>query len=69
MPLAPPVIQGLINLRGQIVTAIDLRQRLELPERAKDKPEMKGLVDAVTTGSRAPEGQKCAGCEGKGDGE
>lgn len=28
VPLAPPVIRGLINLRGQIVTAIDLRQRL-----------------------------------------
>ncbi len=25
MPLAPPVVRGLINLRGQIVTAIDLR--------------------------------------------
>lgn len=33
VPLAPPVIRGLINLRGQIVTAIDLRRRLELPDR------------------------------------
>ncbi len=33
VPLAPVMIQGLINLRGQIVTAIDLRQRLELPQR------------------------------------
>lgn len=33
VPLAPPMIKGLINLRGQIVTAIDLRWRLELPER------------------------------------
>jgi purine-binding chemotaxis protein CheW len=33
VPLAHPVVQGLINLRGQIVTAIDLRRRLELPER------------------------------------
>src|ERR1700685_3941223 len=33
VPLAPPVVQGLINLRGQIVTAIDLRLRLELKER------------------------------------
>jgi len=30
VPLAPPVVRGLINLRGQIVTAIDLRRRLEL---------------------------------------
>jgi purine-binding chemotaxis protein CheW len=34
VPLAPRVVQGLINLRGQIVTAIDLRRRLDLPERA-----------------------------------
>jgi purine-binding chemotaxis protein CheW len=33
VPLAPAVVRGLINLRGQIVTAIDLRRRLELPER------------------------------------
>ena len=33
VPLAPGVISGLINLRGQIVTAIDLRRRLELPPR------------------------------------
>ena len=29
----PEVIEGLINLRGQIVTAIDLRRRLRLPPR------------------------------------
>ena len=28
VPLAPDVVRGLINLRGQIVTAIDLRRRL-----------------------------------------
>lgn len=31
VPLAPDAVEGLINLRGQIVTAIDLRRRLELP--------------------------------------
>jgi purine-binding chemotaxis protein CheW len=36
VPLAPPTIRGLLNLRGQIVTGIDLRRRLELPERAAD---------------------------------
>lgn len=30
VPLAPPDIFGLINLRGQIVTAIDTRKRLGL---------------------------------------
>jgi hypothetical protein len=29
VPLAPEVVEGLINLRGQIVTAIDMRRRLE----------------------------------------
>ena len=33
LPLAPRTIEGLINLRGQIVTAIDLRRVLELPDR------------------------------------
>ena len=30
VPLAPRMVRGLINLRGQIVTAIDMRSRLEL---------------------------------------
>jgi purine-binding chemotaxis protein CheW len=39
VPLAPPVVKGLINLRGQIVTAVDLRRRLGLRERpATDLP-------------------------------
>ena len=33
VPLAPAAIGGLINLRGQVITAIDLRQRLGLPAR------------------------------------
>jgi purine-binding chemotaxis protein CheW len=33
IPLAPDVVSGLMNLRGQIITAIDLRHRLELPIR------------------------------------
>ena len=33
VPLAPPEVRGLINLRGQIVTAVDLRRRLGLPDR------------------------------------
>lgn len=32
VPLAPKVVRGLINLRGQILTAIDLRYRLGLGE-------------------------------------
>ena len=33
VPLASRVVSGLINLRGQIVTAIDLRRRLDMPDR------------------------------------
>jgi purine-binding chemotaxis protein CheW len=35
VPLVPSVVRGLINLRGQIITAIDLRRRLGM----KDLPE------------------------------
>jgi purine-binding chemotaxis protein CheW len=31
IPLAPPEVAGSLNLRGRIVTAIDLRRRLHLP--------------------------------------
>jgi purine-binding chemotaxis protein CheW len=37
VPLASPVVRGLINLRGQIVTAIDLRRRLALEDRPADQ--------------------------------
>ena len=33
VPLAPPEIAGVLNLRGRIVTAIDMRCRLGLPKR------------------------------------
>jgi purine-binding chemotaxis protein CheW len=33
VPLAPAVIRGLINLRGQIVMALDLRRRFALEDR------------------------------------
>jgi len=44
VPLAPPVVRGLINLRGQIVTAIDLRRRLELGEAPADRRPMNVVV-------------------------
>jgi purine-binding chemotaxis protein CheW len=44
VPLAPPIVRGLINLRGQIVTAIDLRIRLELKERPADQLPMNVVV-------------------------
>ncbi len=44
VPQAPPVVQGLINLRGQIVTAIDLRRRLELSERGEGQRPMNVVI-------------------------
>ena len=38
LPLAPPEVAGLINLRGQIVPALDLRRRLGLPLHHEDAP-------------------------------
>ena len=42
--LAPPVVRGLINLRGQIITAMDLRKRLGLPDRSEDEQPMNVVV-------------------------
>jgi purine-binding chemotaxis protein CheW len=44
VPLAPPVVRGLINLRGQIVTALDLRRRLELEDRPADQQPVNVVV-------------------------
>ena len=44
VPLAPKLISGLINLRGQIVTAMDLRCRLNLGEAADDTLPMNVVV-------------------------
>lgn len=40
IPLAPHALAGLINLRGQVLTAIDLREQLELPPRAEGTDPM-----------------------------
>lgn len=44
VPLSPSVVSGLINLRGQIVTAIDLRQQLDFPAHEEGKPPMNVVV-------------------------
>jgi purine-binding chemotaxis protein CheW len=67
VPLAPPVVRGLINLRGQIVTALDLRRRLDLPDRPDGEPPVNVvvqtgdgavslLVDEIGDVLRVPEG-------------
>ena len=40
VPLAPSVVSGLMNLRGRIVTAIDLRRSLHLADRPGDQPSI-----------------------------
>jgi len=44
VPTAPAMVEGLINLRGQIITAIDLRLRLDLPARPDDQLPMSVVV-------------------------
>ncbi len=44
VPLASTVVEGLINLRGQIVTAIDLRRRMNLPERNEGQEPMNVVI-------------------------
>lgn len=36
VPLAPEMVSGLINLRGQILCAVDVRRRLEMEAREDD---------------------------------
>lgn len=44
VPLASQEIRGLINLRGQIVTAIDLRRRMNLQELPPDERPMNVVI-------------------------
>jgi purine-binding chemotaxis protein CheW len=44
VPLSPKMISGLINLRGQIVTAVDLRACLGLATRIDGEPPMNVVI-------------------------
>jgi purine-binding chemotaxis protein CheW len=44
VPLSSPVVSGLINLRGQIVTAMDLRRQLSFPDFAEGAVPMNVVV-------------------------
>jgi Chemotaxis signal transduction protein len=50
VPRSADVIEGLINLRGQIVTALDMRKRLRLPPR-KDNVTPMNVVIRSTEGA------------------
>jgi purine-binding chemotaxis protein CheW len=49
VPLAPGAVRGLVNLRGTIAMAVDLRRRLDIPER----PDA-DLVNVVVDGADGP---------------
>lgn len=45
IPMADKVVAGSINLRGRIVTVIDMRKRLGLPPRDDGEPGMNVVVE------------------------
>jgi len=45
VPLAPKEVAGSLNLRGRIVTAFDVRKRLELPPRTGEGKNMSVVVE------------------------
>jgi purine-binding chemotaxis protein CheW len=47
VPLAPPEVAGSLNLRGRIVTAIDLRRRLGLAAAEQGARPMSVVVEAM----------------------
>ncbi|MCS6971132.1 MAG: chemotaxis protein CheW [Planctomycetota bacterium] len=53
VPLAPPVVKGLLNLRGQIITAIDARTRLGLPPREGERKPVNIVVAAGDSGEES----------------
>ncbi|WND01888.1 chemotaxis protein CheW [Temperatibacter marinus] len=45
IPLSPEWVAGVLNLRGRIVTAIDLRVRMDLPPREEGQKSMSVVVE------------------------
>lgn len=45
VPLAPPEIAGSINLRGRIVTVMNVRERLKLPAKKDDSRQMFVVIE------------------------
>ena len=44
VPLASPLISGLLYLRGEIITAIDLRRALQMSDRPAGQPAVNLIV-------------------------
>ncbi len=49
VPLAPAVVRGLLNLRGSIVSTIDLRRRFDMPD-LQSEALPTNVVTQTTTG-------------------
>ena len=47
VPLSPPAVAGLVNLRGQVVLTVDLRPRLGLEPRGEDAEPMMVVVQVA----------------------
>ena len=47
VPRAPAEVAGSLNLRGRIVTAIDMRRRLGMEPRASDQQHMSVIVEGA----------------------
>jgi len=50
VPLAPPAVGGLFNLRGQVIAAVDLRVQLGLARQAMQGP----LMNVILRGDGEP---------------
>ncbi|MRG70194.1 chemotaxis protein CheW [Alphaproteobacteria bacterium HT1-32] len=45
VPLSPPEVAGSLNLRGRVVTAVNMRRRLSLPPQADESDNMSIVVE------------------------
>jgi len=53
VPLSPPEIRGVLNLRGRIVTAIEVRTRLNLPPLNEEEMDVSLMAIGVESGGEA----------------
>jgi len=51
LPNAPPLIEGVVNVRGQVLPVLDVRARFRLPARPLDPSDL--FIVAAAAGGRA----------------
>lgn len=47
VPMAPPLLRGLMNLRGTLVVSIDMRRRLQLPPVVDESESIQVIVNGA----------------------